>query len=61
MSEHWWTIQVTYTAWGDDGRAFQARSVIQVQAETIHEAYAVAQRSGWKLGAICPGKHMRLP
>jgi hypothetical protein len=59
----WWTIDVSYDAKDDSGKSFRAKSVFQVQAETMREAYDVAQlcaRPDMKFGAIMPGNHMRM-
>ena len=56
-----WTIQISYTANGDDGRPFRARSAIHVNAPDIPSAYAEAEKAainGAKLGAIVPGHHI---
>lgn len=60
----WWTMQISYNVRDDNGKLFRARSVYQVEAADVREAYKKASLDlgeRFKLGAIMPGRHMVVP
>lgn len=59
-----WTIAISYSANGDDGKQKRVRSSIQVTAPDLPAAYKEAEKAAlpnMTLGAILPGHHMRVP
>lgn len=59
-----WTICVDYNIVEESGKKRRARTVVNVEAPGIKEAYLEAEKSippDAKLGAIIPGHHQRFP
>ena len=64
MNDKPWTIAVSYSANGDNGKQMQVWSAIQVDAPDLMTAYREAEKAAlpnMKLGAILPGHHQIVP